>query len=72
MNKNSKSIKDFDKARFIENLKNKVTKEKVVEITLRPDGISLVDLRIALGGSFVYEKLPDGKVRIGVKQTPAV
>lgn len=62
-----KTLKQIDRERFLAKLRERVLSEKVVEISLRPDGVSLADVRIAMGGTISCTQQENGTIRIGVK-----
>ena len=62
-----KTLNQIDRERFLQRLKDRVTKEKVVEITLKPDGLTLSDVANYMGNSISCVSQENGSVKIGVK-----
>lgn len=66
--KTKKTLKQIDSERFLARLKERVLKEKVVEITLKPDGVTLGDVRFVMGNKIACVPQENGSIRIAVKQ----
>lgn len=69
MKKQTKTIKQIDRERFLAKLRDRVLAEKSIEITLRNDGVTLADVRIAMGGKIVCVPQENGTVKISVRET---
>lgn len=65
-----KNPSEFDRQEWLDRLRQRTTKEKVVTITLRPNGVKMQELQSLLGSNFACQLLENGQVRIAVKQAP--
>lgn len=58
---------EFDRNEWVGKLRKRASKAPI-EITLRPNGVGLAELKGLLGKEFACEELESGGVRIGLKQ----